>query len=146
MELFPTLLTSAVPPQTLTGLHPWWNTLVPWWNSVAGLGIYRTEPLQKDNYWDCEASLYLLQSKSFLGLFMSSLLLQLLRHAGPLTDVLICQLFPVVPLPLDSVVSLSGAAFPIPVVVLPSTSQLCIALWPPGMNNSVLLILYLCSK
>lgn len=77
---------------------------------------------------------------------MSSLLLQLLGHAGPLTYVLICQLFPVVPLPLDAVVSLSEVAFPIPVVVLPSTSQLCIALWPPEINKSILLILYLCSK
>lgn len=36
----------------------------------------------------------------------------------------LCQLFSVVPLPLDTVVSLSEVAFPIPLVVLPSTSQL----------------------
>lgn len=74
------------------------------------------------------------------------MLFQLLWHAGPLAYVLICQLFPVVPLPLDAVVSLSEVAFPIPVVVLPSMSQLCIALWPLEVNKSVLLILYLCSK
>lgn len=49
-------------------------------------------------------------------------------------------MFPFVPLPLDTVVSLSEVAFPIPVEVL-STSQLCIALWPPEINKSVLLSL-----